>query len=392
MLNIALFGPPGAGKGTQSKFLVEKYNLTYISTGDILRKEIAEKSELGHKAKAIIERGELAPDDLIVKIIEKRIESQYNQGILFDGFPRTIVQAYILDGLLQKLNTSLTCMLSLEVPYDELKKRLIERGKISGRSDDNIKVIERRLLEYQQKTLPLVDFYKERSKFISINGVGAINAITNRLDVAVNKVLKPSYFNIIITGKPGSGRGTQAKKIAEKYGLVYISTGKILRNEIDRGTDLGKKIKPYMESGSLVPDEFPIRIIEEQIRRNPEANGFVFKGFPRNTVQAYIMDGLLSKINSQVNCVIELDIPLLDSIKRLSERSKTQSARFYDMNTDVIIHRMEEWEVTIKKELRDYYERHGRHCLMDAKGSPDDVIKRISKRLEEELKITSVTE
>jgi adenylate kinase len=390
MLNIALFGPPGAGKGTQSKFLIEKYNLTYISTGDILRKEIAEKSDLGMRAKEIIERGELAPDDLIVKIIEKRIENQRTAGILFDGFPRTIVQAYILDGLLQKLNTSLTCMLSLEVPYDELKKRLIERGKSSGRSDDNIKVIERRLEEYEKKTLPLVDFYKERSKFIPINGVGSIDEITTRLDNAVHKVLKPSYFNIIVSGKPGSGRGTQAKKIADKYGLVYISTGKFLRNEIDAGTELGKRVKPYMESGTLVPDEFPIRIIEEQIKKNPEANGFVFKGFPRNTVQAYIMDGLLSKINSKVNCVLELDIPLLDSIKRLSERSKTHKARFYDMNTDVIIHRMEEWEETIKKDMRDYYERVGKHCLMDAKGSPEEVFERISKRMEEELKINPV--
>lgn len=390
MLNIALFGPPGAGKGTQSKFLVEKYNLTYISTGDILRKEIAEKSDLGMQAKEIIERGELAPDDLIVKIIEKRIEDQRSNGILFDGFPRTIVQAYILDGLLQKLNTSLTCMLSLEVPYDELRQRLIDRGKVSGRSDDNIEVIERRLLEYEQKTLPLVDFYKDRSKFIPINGVGTIVDITERLDKAVNKVLKPSYFNVIVSGKPGSGRGTQAKKIADAYGLVYISTGKVLRNEIEAGTELGIRVKPYMESGTLVPDEFPIRIIEEQIKKNPEAHGFVFKGFPRNTVQAYIMDGLLSKINSKVNCVLELDIPLLDSIKRLSERSKTLSARFYDMNTDVIIHRMEEWEGTIKVDMREYYERQGKHCVTDATGDPDEVFSRIRLKMEDELKINPI--
>ncbi len=391
MLNIVLFGSPGAGKGTQSKFLIEKYNLTYISTGDILRKEVAEKSDLGMRAKAIIERGELTPDDLIVKIIEKRIENQHSQGILFDGFPRTIVQAYILDGLLQKLNTSLTCMLSLEVPREELRSRLIERGKSSCRSDDNIQVIERRLDEYEKKTLPLVDFYKERSKFIPINGVGSIEDITESLDLAVNKVLEPSYFNVIITGKPGSGRSTQAKKIADKYGLVYISTGKILGHEIDADTELGRRVKPYMESGTLVPDEFPIRIIEEQIRKNPEAHGFVFKGFPINTVQAYILGGLLSKINSKVDCVIELDIPLLDSIKCLNERRKTESARFYDMDTDVIIRRMEEWEMSIKKDLHEYYKRKGRHRLIiEAKGRPDDVFERISKRLEEELNIVPV--
>ena len=189
MLNIALFGPPGAGKGTQSKYLIEKYNLTYISTGDILRKEIADGTELGKKAKDVIAGGNLVSDDLIVKIIEKRITSENKDGILFDGFPRTVVQAYILDGLLIKLNTSLTFMLSLEVPKDELVTRLVERGKSSGRPDDNMEVIQKRLFEYEDKTLPLIDFYKERGKYISINGVGDISDITKLLNDAIETVL-----------------------------------------------------------------------------------------------------------------------------------------------------------------------------------------------------------
>ncbi len=370
MLNIALFGPPGAGKGTQSKYLIEKYNLTYISTGDILRAEIAAGSNLGLKAKDIIAKGGLVSDDLIVQIIEKRIVSENRDGILFDGFPRTVVQAYILDGLLLKLNTQLSFMLSLEVPKDELVSRLVDRGKVSGRSDDNLEVIQNRLTEYEDKTLPLIDFYKDRGKYISINGVGTIDDITKRLNDAIEKTLKRNYFNIVVTGKPGAGRGTQAKKLADKYNLAYISTGKLMRQEIASGSDLGLKCQEFMLRGDLVPDEYPIRIIEMVIRDNPHVNGYVFKGFPRTLVQAYILDGLLKKINSKVDLAIELNIGTLAAIKRLSERSKTQKARPYDMNTDVIIHRLEEWKHTIKKDVASFYAEQNK--LIQQDGSADD--------------------
>jgi adenylate kinase len=377
MLNIALFGPPGAGKGTQSQYLVEKYNLTYISTGDILRAEIAEGSDLGQKAKDTIAAGKLVSDDLIVQIIEKRIRAEKKDGILFDGFPRTVVQAYILDGLLLKLNTSLTFMLSLEVPKEELITRLIERGKSSGRSDDNLKVIESRLLEYEEKTMPLIDFYKDRGKYISIDGVGEISDITDRLNDAIEKTLKRTYFNIVVTGKPGSGRGTQAKKIAEKHNLAYISTGKLMRQEIAAKSELGKACQKYMEKGDLVPDEYPIRIIEQVIRNNPHVNGYVFKGFPRTLVQAYILDGLLKKINSEVNIAIQLQTTTLEAIRRLSGRSKTQKARSYDMSTDVIIHRLEEWEGTIKKDVVSFYQNQNKLIQMFGDDGDGEVFNRV---------------
>ena len=146
MLNIAIFGAPGAGKGTQSKFLAERYNLVHLSTGDILRQEIVNETEIGIKAKSIIARGELVSDEIIVQIIEDKIKMNPNaNGFLFDGFPRTLVQAYILDGLLLRLNTSLTCMLSLEAPIDVLYNRLTSRAKVSGRTDDSDEVVRFRL-------------------------------------------------------------------------------------------------------------------------------------------------------------------------------------------------------------------------------------------------------
>jgi adenylate kinase len=336
-------------------------------------------------AKDIIAKGGLVSDDIIVQIIEKKITSEHRNGILFDGFPRTIVQAYILEGLLLKLNTSLTCMLSLEVPKEELIARLLERGKTSGRSDDTLEVIGNRLNEYDNKTFPLIDFYKERGLFVSIPGVGKIDEITNKLEDAIEKTLKKEYFNIVIGGKPGSGRGTQAKKLADENNLIYISTGKILRDEIDKGTELGLKVKDYMNRGDLVPDEIPIRIIENALKHNPNAKGFVFKGFPRTIVQAYILDGLLKRINSKVNCYIEMEISTLSSLKRLSGRSKTEKARFYDMNTEVIIHRLEEWESSFQ-EVSEFYNKQDKFITIDGEGNIDEVFNRLNINVKEAMR------
>ncbi len=250
MLNLALFGPPGAGKGTQSKLLREKYNLTYISTGDILRKEIAEQSILGMRAKAIIEKGGLADDEIIVQIIESVItKGAGSNGILFDGFPRTIVQAYILDGLLLRLGTSLSAMLSLEVPREELISRMIERSKTSGRKDDNLEVIKFRLEEYENKTKPVADFYKAKGLYHSIKGTGSIEDIFGKLTETITSTLKKKWINVVLYGPPGAGKGTQAQKLAEKYNLVYISTGQLLRKEMREGTEIGKSVANYMAKG-----------------------------------------------------------------------------------------------------------------------------------------------
>lgn len=191
MLNVALFGAPGAGKGTQSARLIEKYKLTYISTGEILRAEMKNGTELGLEAQKTIEAGKLVSDEIIVKIIGKIIKSNLNSsGFLYDGFPRTVAQAEALTLLLGEVDTKIDSFVFLDVPFSMCVERLLNRAKTSGRSDDNEITIKKRLVEYENKTAPVADYYRNCGTFVSIDGVGTEEVIFDRILDSLNKSVK----------------------------------------------------------------------------------------------------------------------------------------------------------------------------------------------------------
>lgn len=179
MLNIVLFGPPGAGKGTQSQKLIQKYSLIHLSTGDLLRSEIANGTDLGLKAKSLMDAGLLVPDEVVIGMIDNKIkENPQSNGFIFDGFPRTVPQAQALDLLLEKKNSPVKCMVALEVEEQELIKRLLLRGATSGRPDDqNETLIAQRVKEYNSKTAPVAEYYKAQNKFSSVYGIGEMDEI-----------------------------------------------------------------------------------------------------------------------------------------------------------------------------------------------------------------------
>jgi adenylate kinase len=183
MIHIVLFGPPGAGKGTQSEKIIEKFNFTHISTGNLLRKEISLETELGILAKSFIDKGELVPDEVVIGMIKKFLSSlESSKGCVWDGFPRTVAQAEALDNLLKERNENIETMISLKVPDNELVKRLIERGLTSGRSDDNEETITKRIKTYNLETTPVADYYNNQDKLNEINGLGTIEEIFSRIE------------------------------------------------------------------------------------------------------------------------------------------------------------------------------------------------------------------
>ena len=188
MLNIVLFGPPGAGKGTQSEKLIAQYKLDHLSTGDLFRKHLGEGTELGKLAQKYMDEGNLVPDEVVIGMVKDKIATTTDPaGFIFDGFPRTVAQAVALDEMLNEFETSISGMIALDVPDEELKTRLLERGKTSGRADDqNVDKINNRIQVYKDETLPVAEFYEKQNKFSKIHGVGAIEDIFNGIRVVVD--------------------------------------------------------------------------------------------------------------------------------------------------------------------------------------------------------------
>ena len=191
MIDFILFGPPGAGKGTQAKIIKDKLGLTYIATGDMFRSHIKNETPLGIKAKAFIEKGDLVPDEITIDMIKEIISDPEIKGLIFDGFPRTVKQAEFLDKLMAEKDLIIDALIALDVPEEHLVKRLLERGKTSGRSDDNEETIKHRLKQYHAKTEPVKEYYKKQGKFYEVNGVGSIDEVNQRLlDVISNIKLR----------------------------------------------------------------------------------------------------------------------------------------------------------------------------------------------------------
>ena len=190
MLNLVLFGPPGAGKGTQSQKLIEKFQLVHLSTGDLLRGEIANGTKLGLEAKKLMDNGQLVPDEVVIGMISNKLkENPDAKGFIFDGFPRTVAQAEALDTLLSDHKEHIAGMISLEVDNEELEKRLLLRGKESGRPDDaNPEIIRKRIEEYQSKTTPVANYYNQQGKLNTVYGIGTIEDIFSKISEVVEQL------------------------------------------------------------------------------------------------------------------------------------------------------------------------------------------------------------
>lgn len=190
MFNLILFGPPGSGKGTQAKKIADKYDFAHISTGEIFRSEMRNETPLGLKVKSIVEKGELVPDDVLAEIIEAGLaKNQDVEGIIFDGYPRTLRQADDLEGIMEKRNDQVDLVLALEVDDEEIIKRLLKRAELEGRKDDTREVIENRIEIYNKQTQPLIDYYSKKGLYRSVNGIGSVEEIFGSICREIDKAL-----------------------------------------------------------------------------------------------------------------------------------------------------------------------------------------------------------
>jgi adenylate kinases len=190
MLNVVIFGAPGSGKGTQSELIIAKYGLHHISTGEILREEIEKQTELGIEAAKYIEKGQLVPDDVIIRMLKDILENHpKTKGFIFDGFPRTLAQGEALDKMLKEKEIDITIVLNLSVDEEELVQRLLKRGELGGRCDDNEKIIKNRLAVHREQTEPLKEYYRKRGKLFSVKGSGTIEDIFDNIADALDRLI-----------------------------------------------------------------------------------------------------------------------------------------------------------------------------------------------------------
>lgn len=190
MLNLIIFGPPGSGKGTQSAKIVEKYKLTHISTGDLLREEMEKKTPLGEEVRHYIDQGMLVPDDIVIRELQETAEKHMDSpGFIFDGFPRTIVQAEMLDKMMEERGIPINLVISVDVDEQELFKRLIGRAEDSGRSDDNEEIIWKRIEVYKSQTLPLLAYYRKQGKVASVNGMEPVEKVFEKISHAIDSLM-----------------------------------------------------------------------------------------------------------------------------------------------------------------------------------------------------------
>jgi adenylate kinase len=339
---LILFGPPGAGKGTHAPKIVEQYKTPQLSTGDMLRDAVAAGTEVGLKAKAVMESGGLVSDEIVVGIIKDRIEQpDCHTGFILDGFPRTVAQAQALDAMLMEKKEKVAKIIEFNVPDEVLTERICGRWihKASGRSyhvdfappksykpgagapsaenmlddesgeplmqraDDTAEALTKRLEQYHAQTVPILEHYATSCYVAKINANQDMGLVWKDIEAVLGRMV------MILFGPPGAGKGTHSPNIVEKMNAPSLSTGDMLREAVAAGTDVGLQAKAVMESGGLVSDEIVVGIIRDRILAPDCAFGFILDGFPRTLEQSKALDAMLAEKKERVKKVLEFQVP-----------------------------------------------------------------------------------
>jgi adenylate kinase len=377
-MHIALLGPSGSGKGSHAANLATRFDLLHVVSGELFRANLEKRTAVGLLARRYMAQGELVPDEVTDAMMEEWLwQIAPQQGVLFDGFPRTLAQAQFLDELFHTMGRKLEAAIYLNVSDTEILRRLGGRlichtcqapyhqqlqppaqsgicdqcgGELCGRPDDIPELIRVRLRAFQRVSGPLLDYYQATGRFIIIDGEGALEQVQSALEAAIDAVRQQQArlatraemdqiqsgsgavpalpakrraaggLNLVLLGGPGSGKGTQAEELHAQFALTHIATGDLFREHLRQETDLGKLTRSYMDRGELVPDDVTEAMVEERLVRPDTRAGFVLDGFPRTLPQAEALSHILAQQERQLSSVLYINIADQEIVSRLGGR------------------------------------------------------------------------
>ncbi|XP_022084207.1 adenylate kinase isoenzyme 5-like isoform X2 [Acanthaster planci] len=384
---IFVIGGPGSGKGTQCEKLVSNYGFTHLSSGDLLRAEVKSGSERGQRLTAIMENGDLVPQETVLELLKENMlaKADTSTGYLIDGYPREVQQGIEFE----KQITECTCALYFEVSDETMTARLLKRAETSGRVDDNEETIKKRLTTFHSATEPVVVHYEEKNKIVKVSAEidpdSVFSLVKDALkergiepasqDSAAEKLKKCKI--IFVIGGPGSGKGTQCEKLVNNYGFTHLSSGDLLRAEVKSGSERGQKLTAIMENGDLVPQETVLELLKENMLAKADTStGYLIDGYPREVQQGIEFE----KQITECTCALYFEVSDETMTARLLKRAETSG-------------RVDDNEETIKKRLTTFhnatepvvvhYEEKNKIVKVSAETDPDSVFMLVKDALKE---------
>ncbi|XP_046567460.1 LOW QUALITY PROTEIN: adenylate kinase isoenzyme 5-like [Haliotis rubra] len=381
---VFIVGGPGSGKGTQSAKIVERFGFTHLSSGDLLRAEVASGSARGKHLTSIMEKGDLVPLDEVLQLLKEAMmaKAASSKGFLIDGYPRELDQGKRFESEIAVAKF----VLYFNVPDDVMTKRLLERAKTSGRVDDNEVTIKKRLQTFRNITTPVIDYYKEQNKVREIEAAGTVDDIFSNVEKVFDAEFKPNIEGlkeakvVFVVGGPGSGKGTQCSKIVLQVipGLrfCHLSSGDLLRAEVSSGSARGKKLNEIMEKGDLVSLDVVLDLLKEAMAANlTKSKCFLIDGYPREMEQGKRFE------NEIVQCASVLYFDASDETmtSRLLERGKSSGR--VDDNVETIKKRLNTFHNQTQPVI-DYYKDQGKLVQVKAESGPDDVFVEVKKYMD----------
>ncbi|TPX38130.1 hypothetical protein SmJEL517_g00167 [Synchytrium microbalum] len=371
---VFVLGGPGSGKGTQCDRLVEEFKYVHLSSGDLLRAEVASGSELGQQLDAIMKEGKLVPLDVTLRLIREAMEraDPNAPGFLLDGFPRELEQAYAFEQQIAKCKLALV----FECPEEVLVERLLKRGETSGRADDNIETIKKRFQTFQDASRPAIEYFQKENRCVKISSDVTPDQVYEKArECFVEKSRGKAWDNIVfVLGGPGSGKGTQCDRLVEEFKYNHIAAGDLLRAEVAKGTELGQQLDAIMKEGKLVPQEITLQLLRLAMEQAPaDAPGFLIDGFPRQLDQAHAFEDQIAKCKF----VLCFECPEDVLVQRLLKRGETSGRA--DDNIDTIKKRFKTFQDASKPAI-EFFEKENRCVMISSDSSVDDVYEKARQR------------